>query len=531
MLRIPRSVRVLACLSFVFFALACGKKGSSSLNGSSNGYLDWSSATSSSGNASTGGDAIVLPGEFDWLTGGQPIAAFPSWSREPGASTGGATFTSLGQQPALGPALSNGESIPPVASQPNVPGNLQIINDRIVFSLTPAKRYPAEQFLYVQNAGGRVTELEITDGLQNPFTIFDGECRIPGPCRFRILYRPQTEGIHTERIVGRWRDAQGGNWSNFEVSVEGRAYDPLLVVGAGEGGAPAVMVANMVDQVRYHFYAGDQNARNGARVALGFLNGDIYFELIVAEGRGSSPEVRVYSTQTQPPTLLYRFNAYEPAMTRGITLAACDIDGDESMEIITGADTGGAPRVNVFKFNQTQPVHTFYAFDPNGRFGVRVACADLNEDGKGDIFAVPGEGGGPVLKVFSGANYQEILSQFVGDQNDRSGVHVAAGAHPTSGYPLVVVGNKGRVRAYQPDREAGGLRGAGQVIPYAGWNGEVRVALMLVNQSDGTLDILTGPGEGGGPVLRALSGYNGRGFFDIMVFESGFRGGIYVAGI
>jgi hypothetical protein len=68
-----------------------------------------------------------------------------------------------------------------------------------------------------------------------------------------------------------------------------------------------------------------------------------------------------------------------------------------------------------------------------------------------------------------------------------------------------------------------------QVQPYGpDFTGGVRVAVGDVD-GDGTPDLITAPGPGGGPDVRVFSGTDGRPLGDFMAFEPTFRGGMHVA--
>lgn len=93
---------------------------------------------------------------------------------------------------------------------------------------------------------------------------------------------------------------------------------------------------------------------------------------------------------------------------------------------------------------------------------------------------------------------------------------VAVGADP--GEPPVV-------RAVDPVTGATLWRAA---VYEPGFRGGVSVATADTN-GDGTPDVVTGPGAGGGPHVKVLDGRNGRELSSVMVFADGFRGGVSVA--
>ena len=79
-----------------------------------------------------------------------------------------------------------------------------------------------------------------------------------------------------------------------------------------------------------------------------------------------------------------------------------------------GRDAGGGPHVRVFSgANPAVELASFLPFTPGFTGGVRVAAGDVDGDGKADIVTGAGPGGGPHVRVFSGASpAQEILGFF-----------------------------------------------------------------------------------------------------------------------
>src|SRR5207244_8668400 len=96
-------------------------------------------------------------------------------------------------------------------------------------------------------------------------------------------------------------------------------------------------------------------------------------------------------------------------------------------DIITGAGPGGGPHVKVFDGVTGQVIASFFAYDAGFTGGVNVTAGDVNHDGNADIITGAGPGGGPHVKVFSGADMSLLASFFAYDAGFTGGVNVAAG--------------------------------------------------------------------------------------------------------
>jgi len=181
-------------------------------------------------------------------------------------------------------------------------------------------------------------------------------------------------------------------------------------------------------EVRWFNLQGEQNgfikpvgaSAISLRVAAGDINNDGSDEIIVGSGSGSNPMVWLFDGGG---TFISSFEAYAATYNKGIYVEAGDLDGDGSDEIVTGTDYGGGPHVRVFKADGSV-VSSFFAYDPNFRGGVRVAVADLDNNGTSEIYTAAGPGGGPHLRVFNTSG-TVIGGFFPFEESAENGIFVA----------------------------------------------------------------------------------------------------------
>src|SRR5205814_1813081 len=103
-------------------------------------------------------------------------------------------------------------------------------------------------------------------------------------------------------------------------------------------------------------------------------------------------------------TIKFDFFAYDPNFHGGVQVATGDVNGDGVDDVITGAGPGGGPHVKVFDGATGAVLRSFFAYDDAFRGGVFVAAGDVNKDGFADVVTGAGAGGGPHVRVFSGAD-------------------------------------------------------------------------------------------------------------------------------
>ncbi|MFN4259069.1 MAG: FG-GAP-like repeat-containing protein [Gemmataceae bacterium] len=195
----------------------------------------------------------------------------------------------------------------------------------------------------------------------------------------------------------------------------------------------------------------------------------------------------------------------------------------------TGADAGGGPHVKVFDA-ETGKLHLqFFAYAPHFTGGVRVAVGDVNNDGWDDIITVPGPGGGPHVRVFSGKDGSQIANFMAYAPTFAGGLFVAVGDVNGDGYADIITG---------PDAGGGphvkvfsGKDGTLLMNFFAyhpTFTGGVRVAAGDLD-GDGKADIITGAGPGGGPHVLAFRALDRVVLHSFMAYSPSFTGGVYVA--
>ncbi|MFZ9794529.1 MAG: FG-GAP-like repeat-containing protein, partial [Gemmataceae bacterium] len=165
-----------------------------------------------------------------------------------------------------------------------------------------------------------------------------------------------------------------------------------------------------------------------------------------------------------------------PGFTGEIRVGTGDFDGDGRFEIVAAAGPGGGPAVIIMDSTTGNPKAAFFAYDPAFSGGVFVAVKDVNNDGVADIITGAGAGGGPHVKIFNGVNLQIVQSFF----------------------------------AYAPD-----------------FTGGVTVATADIN-GDQVFDVVTGAGAGGGPHVKVFDGATNNLISSWFAYPVDFKGGVFV---
>jgi hypothetical protein len=150
------------------------------------------------------------------------------------------------------------------------------------------------------------------------------------------------------------------------------------------------------------------------------------------------------------------------------------------------------------------------------------------------VIAGMGPGSTPSVRIVNPNDLGHDISNFNTVASDSGGLYVASGDINGDGNADVVAGQHGVVKF----RDSGGSAIAQDLTPYGAFGGEIRVAVADLN-GDNRAEVITAPGPGGGPHIRAFTlplgasdlvpygqGNLGSG---IMAYDPNFHGGVYVA--
>jgi len=147
------------------------------------------------------------------------------------------------------------------------------------------------------------------------------------------------------------------------------------------------------------FYPYTEKYNQGINFTVGDLNGDGWVEIITGTERGGGPQIRVFSSNGR--LINPGFFAYAENFRGGVSVSVADTNNNGRMEIIAGAGYGGGPHVRIFDASGKLLSPGFMAFDPSFRGGVTVATGDIDYDGTIEIVTTPGRGGKAEVRIFN----------------------------------------------------------------------------------------------------------------------------------
>ncbi len=227
--------------------------------------------------------------------------------------------------------------------------------------------------------------------------------------------------------------------ADMAVPLAGSEARLVAGPGAGPDNPPTVRVFPAEqDAAPLHEFAAYGATGYGVNVACGNLAGDPADELLTGAGPGAiyGPHVRGFQADGTPlpgfNVLAYGTNKY------GVNVAAGDLDGDGTDEIITGAGPGAVfgPHVRAFSYDGVATVTplsgvNYFAYG-TPKWGVNVTAGDMNGNGRDEIVTGAGPGGvyGPHVRGWSvdgGAVQAMAALSFLAYGTNHYGVQVTCG--------------------------------------------------------------------------------------------------------
>jgi FG-GAP-like repeat/Abnormal spindle-like microcephaly-assoc'd, ASPM-SPD-2-Hydin len=203
-------------------------------------------------------------------------------------------------------------------------------------------------------------------------------------------------------------------------------------------------------------------------------------------------------------------------------LAVVDFNGDGNPDWIAGSTTGQQMTLALGNGNGTFQAGVNYALGA----GPFVALADFNKDGKLDVVAVDrssndvrvllGRGDGTfqpgIITPVSGAFSGIAAGDFNNDGNQDVVVSDSTGGAPRN---VIVLLGKGDGTFAAPARFTTGGSGEGLILA-EDFNGDGKLDIAVVNQSDNTVSILLGNGDGTFQAPKITPGLATDGFLGAM---------------
>lgn|GEM_PF-3422101 len=244
-------------------------------------------------------------------------------------------------------------------------------------------------------------------------------------------------------------------------------------------------------------------------------------------GSGAEYEFRIKPTKPGQITVSVKGGAVKDefgATNPGSEVLVRSYGTSSAFEIAGGV--GSRPVVRVV--SNMGVARDYQVFESAFRGGVRAALADFNNDGIADVVAVPGPGGGPVLRVFDGLTGNLLKSMYVFAGNYTRGLYVAVGDTNGDGTEDIIVstggGGTAQVKAISGKDFKTVLT---SFAPYGGFAGEVTVAVANI-KGDAAAEIVTGTGAGVRPDVRVWSG-KGKFIQAVAVSANAGLAGVFVA--
>ena len=231
-------------------------------------------------------------------------------------------------------------------------------------------------------------------------------------------------------------------------------------------------------------------------------------QIAVGSGPGVAGVIRIVNSDGSVARSIDVFGGF----TGGIRVAMADVNNDGVADVIAGTGPGRATSVQIFDGKTGTLLREINPFEASFTGGVYVAVGDVNGDGFADIAVTPDEGGGPRVRLFSGNGFGQI-ADFLGieDPTFRGGARASIGDIDGDGKAelLIAAGFGGGPRLAVFKGSSLGSTPEKLFTDFFVFEQSLRNGVFIASgdiDGDGFAEVIAGGGPGGGPRVFALSG-------------------------
>ncbi len=327
-----------------------------------------------------------------------------------------------------------------------------------------------------------------------------------------------------------FKDYYGGYWSGTSVAAPMVSGALALLKSAYPKLSPSqlrdilIAAGDQIDNVNSG-QIGQLGRRLNLRAAFALAGSKAFAHkspIVLGPQSSGSAEVATYDISSE---LMQKFLAYQKNFNKGVNLAVGDVDGNGLYDIVTVPRAGGGPHVKVFNSKGISE-YQFMALPEVWRGGLSVAVADFDNDKKVEIIIGVGKGGSNMVRIYDGQG--NLKYQFVPyDPSYTGGINLAAGDVDGDGQPEIVTAPQGSSQLPAAVFDKFGKKKAEFSLFGAAFRGGINLAVGDLD-GDGKAEIVTAPGAGGGPQVRAFT-YQGRLLKQFFAYDKTFRGGVNLA--